>query len=135
MDNTTVMYESGLGWAGNLTTINPTHMYQIEMSNAREVTLNGQPLNPEEHPITINPGINWIGYPVQQAMSITEAMTNYTPTKNDVIRSKKGSSIYTGSKWTSNWNLEPGEGYIYVSKASSSQTFTYSTGSKQIMKE
>ena len=125
VDNTTVMYESGLGWAGNLTTINPAHMYQIEMANAREITLSGRPLNPEEHPITINPGVNWIGYPVQQTMTVTEAMANYTPAKNDVIKSKNGSSLYSGTRWTSNWNLEPGVGYIYISRASSTGSFTY----------
>ena len=119
------MYESGLGWAGNLTTINPAYMYQIEMTDAREVTLSGLPLNPEEHPITINPGINWIGYPVQIAMTVTNAMANYTPTKNDVIKSRNGSSMYSGTRWTSNWNLEPGVGYMYVSRASSTGSFTY----------
>ncbi len=125
VDNTTVMYESGLGWAGNLTTINPAHMYQIEMANAREIILSGQPVNSEEHPITINPGINWIGYPVQRTMTVTEALANYTPAKNDVIKSKNGTSVYSGTTWTSNWNLEPGEGYIYISKASSTSSFTY----------
>jgi len=45
VDYTSVLYESGLGWAGSLTTINPAHMYQIEMAEDCTVELTGQLIN------------------------------------------------------------------------------------------
>ena len=125
VDNSTAMYENGLGWAGNINTIDPSHMYQLEMAAEHVLTLTGQLLNPADHTITINPGINWIGYPVSQAMSLNEALINFTPSNGDVIKSRNGSSVYLKNAWTGSMQLEPGKGYIYISKSQETKTFVF----------
>ncbi len=125
VDNSTAMYENGLGWAGNINTISPSHMYQLEMSAEHVLTLTGQLLNPADHTITINPGINWIGYPVSQAMSLNEALANFTPSNGDVIKSRNGSSVYLKNAWTGTMQLEPGKGYMYISKSQETKTFVF----------
>ena len=99
-----------------------SQMYQIQVSTDCEITLSGVPVNPSEYEITIHNGVNWIGFPVD------EAFAGLNPANGDVIKSKDGSSSYNGISWRGSvQTLEPGQGYIYQSTASDDKTFTFGT--------
>ena len=115
-------------WMGDIDEIVPEKMYKICVSQNVNITLNGTPVNPANHPITISPGSNWIGCPIQQTMSLSEAFVNFTPAAGDAIKSADGSlssySAFFG--WMGDIeSLEPGHGYIYISKANNIKTLTF----------
>ena len=123
-------YEDG-NWEGNLDGIDLSKMYKIEMAEEHELVLNAPAADPTEHVITIAKGVNWIGYPVQQEMNVGDALTNLTPANGDVIKTLGNSSMYGAGRWTGSLKkLEPGKGYIYVSKAEVGKEFTYPSGTR-----
>ena len=125
-----VSYLSGYGWDGTLEALDLARMYEINVNGNVELTLNGLVANPANHEITINNGWNWIGYPVQQSMSLANALANFTPANGDYIKSKTSFSTFISGSWTGGLNtLQPGQGYMYYSSAANTKTFYYpSTG-------
>ena len=126
-----VLYDEG-AWLGTLTDYDITKMYQICNTTAADITLTGSIVNPTEHPITIESGWNWIGFPVSQAMDLNEALANLNSTEEDVIKSRSGFSSYiNGYGWWGTLNtLNPGEGYKYNSLSSTKTNFTYPGNSR-----
>ena len=119
-------YYDGFGWDGNLNTLNLSKMYKINVGANCSIALNGDVVNPEDYTITLNPGMNWIGFPVDHPMTLNEAFSGFTPTEGDVIKTWDGLSIYKNNGWRGTFNnLEPGKGYLYNSTASSTKTFTF----------
>ena len=103
-------------------------MYQIVVSTECETTLSGFPVNPTDYEITIHYGINWIGFPASESMSINEAFSGFNPEAGDVIKSSEGSTTFDGSGWRGTINtLEPGHGYIYYSKDTVDKPFSFPT--------
>ena len=100
-------------------------MYKIQVAAACEITLEGMPVNPAEHPVTITNGINWIAFPLNANMTLTEAFAGFA-VSGDMVRSQSdGSATYTGI-WRGSLNtLVPGQGYIYKSAATGTRTFTF----------
>jgi PKD repeat protein len=129
--NGTVSYLPGIGWDGSITYLDRSKMYQIHTSATTVLVLNSTPVDPASTVITIAPGFNWIGYPVSQSMGINEALSNFTPTAGDFIKSEREVSMYSGTKWVGSLTeFEPGKGYIYKSYATQEKTFIFSTVSK-----
>ena len=125
-----IMLENGT-WSTGLT-LNNESMYMIQVENAVTATLNADAANPALHPITLNPGWNWIGFPSAQAMTLTEALAGITPNEEDVIKGSVGNATYTAEY---GWNgsltsLEPGMGYMYLNGGTSALTLTYPAASK-----
>ena len=60
-------------WTGQLTMLDLARMYNISVNADFEITLEGMPVNPAEHPVTINSGANWFGFPFSERMTITVA--------------------------------------------------------------
>ena len=123
-----VSYLSGYGWDGTLEAIDLARMYEINVNGNVELTLNGLVANPASHEITIHSGWNWIGYPVQQSMSVANALANLNAANGDFIKSKTAFSTYEDGSWTGGLNtLQPGHGYMYYSSAANTKTFCYPT--------
>ena len=121
--SSSVNYKSGQ-WRGTIT-FDVKQMYNIQTSEACEITLTGTMINPAECEITIYNGNNWIGYPLSENMSINEAFGTF-PIIGDVVKSNDGSTTYTGNGWRGTiTTLEPGKGYIYQSNASSVRSFCF----------
>ena len=120
-------YNGSLGWGGSLTSIQVGTMYKVQTSQACSVTVEGYIVDPAEHPITLVPGINWIGFIGMQEMSLNDAFGDLTPTNLDYVQTKTGvATYYQGYGWRGSVStLRPGEGFIYNSKASSSNTFAF----------
>ena len=106
-------------------------MYKVQVSEACEITLSGVPVNTSEEVLTINPGNNWIGFPSGTSMTLGAAFAGLNPVDGDVVKSQTGSSVYNDGNWVGTvGTLEPGQGYLYYSKATSVKTFTYGTSAK-----
>ena len=130
-------YYENYGWySEDLLNLEVEKMYKVKTNTECTVSLTGTPANPAEHPITINPGFNWIGYPVSQALDCNVAMAGFNATAEDLIKGKTGyASYYEGYGWYGSnddgtFILQPGQGYMYQSKASGSKTLTFASGSK-----
>ena len=122
-----VSYSEEDGWDGNFTSLNQAKMYKIEVGADCSVVLNGNVVAPEDYTITIVPGVNWIGFPVNHDMSLNDAFAGFTPAQGDVVKTLVGgSAMYIGNGWIGGLQkLEPGKGYIYTSKATGTITFTF----------
>ena len=93
------MYYEGLGWFGELTTIDPKEMYKIKVSKTAELTFEGVPVDPST-PIAINTGWNWIGYLPQMQKPIADALVSILPAASDYIKDQTQSATwYDGYGW------------------------------------
>ena len=105
------------GLTGNLSELNPTQAYKIQVSAATRHTLNGYEYNPAT-PFEVKTGWNWIGYPVSQTLSVAEAFASSTPDEEDYIVGQAGFAQYADGQWTGTLQtLVPGSGYLYFSKS------------------
>jgi hypothetical protein len=116
-------------WAGNLTSIEVGLMYKIETANNCEISLTGPAVDPATHSVTIYVCNNWIGFYGSESMSVNEALSNYTPTQGDKIMYNNRYATYNGSSWVGNLTqLVPGNGYIYKSNATGTQSLSFYSG-------
>ena len=128
-DGSLASYSSN-GWSGSLTSIEVGKMYKVLTNTECTITVNGIIVNPAEYPITLNNGINWIGFIGTEEMGLNEAFSGFTPTNLDNIKTQYGNATYyQGKGWKGNIStLEPGQGIIYKSRANNPQTFVYPSG-------
>jgi hypothetical protein len=106
-------------------------MYKIEVGSDCEIALEGMPIDPAEHPITITQGANWIGFPFQENMVLGNAFAGFA-ISGDKVKFKNSAATYNGSRWRGGFtDLEPGKGYIYQSASEETRTFTYPSTSKK----
>ena len=118
-------------WAGALQSITPGKMYRIRLAEEVTITLSGTLINPANCPITLKNGINWIGYPLKQSMSLVEAFDDANPVNGDMVSSLGATAMYFNGSWYGELQmLEPGKGYVYKSNATDIKTFTYPTTTK-----
>lgn len=121
-----VSYINGLGWQGSLNSITSSMMYKIETDSEFSLTLTGTQVNPLEYPITLNSGDNWIGYPLSQSMSLSEAFAGANPVNGDKVSAYGAYAQYYNGTWYGELNLlQPGQGYIYRSNATTTKTFYF----------
>ena len=101
-------------------------MYLIKVKDFCEISLEGNPIDPAEHPVTIiEEGDNWIGFPFAQNMSVANAFAGFA-VEGDIVISQTASACYSNGAWKGTLkNLESGQGYIYKSAATEDRTFTY----------
>ena len=117
---------NGNTWKGSLNPFDVSQYYMIQVPSDCTITLEGSPINPAEHPLTIAPGANWIGFPFSESMTLDAAFSGF-PTRGDRISSQtSGYASYNGTTWKGGLTtLEPGQGYIYNSASSETRTFTF----------
>ena len=125
--STSIIYSNGM-WIPESLPFDIREMYKIQVSEACEITLTGVPVNTSEEVLTINQGNNWIGFPSGSSMTVSEAFAGLDPVNGDVVKSQTGSSVYNDGNWIGTvGTLQPGQGYLYYSKATSVKTFTFPT--------
>lgn len=119
---------TGVMWSGALASLDLSQMYMIKVANACTLTLQGLPIDAAAHPATINTGANWIAYPFDVEMTIEDAFNSFA-TVRDVVKSKSdGQATKLAAMWSGALKkLEPGKGYVYNSKKTTSATFTFPT--------
>lgn len=125
-DTETISYSPENGWDGELSSFDIRSFIRIRTAEACELTIVGEKINPLEMPITLQPGWNYISYPLDVSLSVTEAL-GFTPHNGDHIKSRAGfSQYYEGIGWLGAVNtMTPGQGYQYLSNAAEPITFTY----------
>ncbi len=126
---TASVVKRGNSWQGNLTALTNEQMYKINVSSASSAAINGSVANPSNHVITIYPGWNWIGYPVNVSQNVSSALSSFQPVAGDVIKNVSGSAVYRGNQWMQpTFTLLPGGGYMYYSNATVSKQLVFSSG-------
>ena len=127
-----VSYQEGTGWYGSLNGINNESTYQVKTSSACTVSMTTEVVVAEEHPVTLNPGWTWAGYPSAMSLSLTDAMASHEPAEGDMLKSQEGYAMYypelgwIGSLRT----LIPGMGLMYHSNGTAPISLTYATGER-----
>lgn len=126
-------------WVGQISALLNEKCYKINVTDVSTVLISGVSANPSDHPITINNGWNWIGYPVNATQSPNIAFANLQPETGDMIMRQGATAYYRNGQWLpQTFTLSPGIGYLYNSKATSTKTFVYSTSRSdlpQVMQE
>ena len=123
---------NGNTWKGKISLFDVSQYYMIQVPSSCEITLEGLPINPAEHPLTINPGANWIGFPLNESMTVSAVFSGFPTTGDRITSQASGYTSYNGNTWKGGLtNLEPGQGYIYNSAAPEAKTFIYPTGTSK----
>jgi hypothetical protein len=123
-------------WMGELSSLDFAQTYMITVPSDCEIMVEGVLVNPAEHPITLVPGANWIGYPVNATMTLNEAFGSSSPVNNDIVQSQEKNSIRTRGQWRGELGtLQPGKGYMYQSASTEERTFTFPASSGKKVKE
>ncbi len=112
-------------WNGRLTSLDIAYLYKIMVSLSCEITLEGMPVNPAQHPVMIKNGANWIAFPCIESMTLTNAFAGFAA-EGDMVQSQTVNSRYVNGRWVGQLtNLEPGQGYIFKSNATGNRVFYY----------
>ena len=121
---------NGRRWNGQLTALDLAQMYIIQVEEDSEISLEGMAVDPAMHPATIANGANYIAYPFNASMTVTNAFAGFA-VNNDIVQSKNQNAKYNGRRWNGQLTeLTPGQGYIYNSASSDTRTFVYPAPAK-----
>ena len=119
-------FYNGSRWRGALASLDMAQMYRITVPEACEITLEGMPIDPAGHAITIKNGLNWIAYPFMEEMTLQDAFASFAVNLDEVRAKDEGVAVYNGTRWRGALTtLVPGKGYIYKSAASETRTFVF----------
>ena len=117
-------------WSGRLNALDVAYMYKISVVANCEIRLEGLPVNPAGHPVTISNGTNWIAFPLGESMSLNDAFAGFA-VDGDVVQSQTINARNIRGRWQGRLSsLEPGEGYIYQSISPEDRIFVFPAGSK-----
>ena len=109
------------GWMGDLEELLPTQMYKLQMAEETQVQLSGKLFNAGFRNIPLYAGWNWIGYPVANAMTPTEALSKLEAEEGDFLIGQDGMATYTDGEWIGTlMEMKPGQGYMYRSASDKS---------------
>ncbi len=116
-------YSDG-SWLGKQFSLGNQSMYQVKMTESRNVTLTGKKVNPQEKPISLYTGWNWVAYNGGQTMSVADALADMNPQEGDYIKGQSKFATYRGGVWLGTLSsLVPGQGYMIQSVTE--RTFRY----------
>ncbi len=130
--NAYVANTEGNGWYGTLTELDNESSFRVKTNTACTMLLQGDLTNPANHPMTLNSGWTWMGFPWNQAMSVEAALEGFEPEANDFIKGRNAYTMYYAENGYNMWfgplnSLEPGQGYAYYSNSSEAKTLTLNT--------
>ncbi len=118
-------------WNGRLNTLDVAYMYKISVVADCEISLGGMPINPLEHPITLQNGSTWIGYPLDESMAVNDAMDGFSSISGDIIQSQTNNCVFVRGVWRGSvTTLYPGYGYIFQSNSTDDRTLIFPAGTR-----
>ena len=118
-----VVNDSIYGFVGTLDSINPKEMYKVEMLSNTKYSVVDYAYNPST-PLALKSGWNWIGYPLNQILTLDEAFANADVKDADVLVGQDGFAEYVDGKWIGTiQTMTPGKGYMY--KANTDYSLVY----------
>lgn len=113
-----VIKDPVVGLVGNLTELQPTQSYKIKVSAQTSKQLKDYEFNAAQNSVAVVAGWNWIGYPVNQSMSVAEALAFYDAAEGDYIVGNEGFAQFSEGEWHGTLEgMQPGSGYLYKSAA------------------
>ena len=119
----------GSSWTGSLNSLDNTQLYLIRIDRSITFTISGTKIDPTALPILIKPGWNWFAYPLDESREINSVLGDIQPMENDMIKCQNDFATYHNGVWNGTLeNLEPGKGYIYLSRQSQNFSLIFSTG-------
>lgn len=122
-----VIRDAVLGLFGNLQELTPTEAYKVKMSASATLPVSGDAFNASKGIISLSKGWNWIGYPMDQIMTPTEALTNLSAAEGDMLVGLSGSADFIDGAWIGDLEtMTPGLGYML--KTSAPAELLYNTG-------
>ncbi len=112
------------GLIGNLHELQPAVGYKIKVAAQTEKNLTGNEYNATENAVGLSAGWNWIGYPLNQIMSIDEALAFFTPSEGDYIVGQDGFVEFADGSWQGTLGgFVPGNAYLYKSAVNTEIAF------------
>ena len=91
-----------------------------------QLSISGRQPKPEEMPVALQKGWNWIAYTPLTTLPINEALAAANPQSGDIVKSQTGVAIYGNGTWEGSLQaLESGHGYMYYSTDSQAKQFVY----------
>ena len=131
-DGTTENLGDGF-WLGDLDDfgIELNQMYFVQTTTECEIAVQGMLANSTEFEIAINPGWNWIGFPMNEELTILN-VEGFEPEENDLIEGSDGVTEYLGDDfWLGEIDtLIPGHGYMYFSNSNQIKTLRFQVRAK-----
>ena len=123
----------GEAWVGTLDTISNSQGYMVQMNVDHELVMSGVFAQPENHPIELHQGWNWIGYPLPDTLSIEDALAVLVPLEGDVVKSQSAFTIYSDGSWIGTLNtMVPGTAYLFNFQSEEVDTLIYSRVSRTV---
>lgn len=98
---------------------------KLQMAQAAQQQLTGDQYNPMAKYITLQQGWNWLGYPIDQQLTLADALSQLQAEEGDVVANLVGGfAAYSDGQWKGSLlTMNPGQGYLY--KSASAKTFVY----------
>ena len=122
----------GTNWKGTLSSLDMSQMYQIKLTEDCVLHIEGDLINPSDHPATIIRGYNWIGFPSSESMSVRDAFAGFAVAGDDLF-SKDSYTDHGRLGWRGDLKtLNPGEGYIYRSDKREERTLIFPSYSRAL---
>jgi hypothetical protein len=106
-------------------------MVMINVGDECSISLSGVVVDASNVEITINPGWNWIGFPMASETPIDVAMSAFDPEIGDFIQDFAGTSDYLGEWIGDIVTLVPGQGYLYYSMSENPKVLVFSSSSSK----
>ncbi len=128
---------TGNVWFGDLNKLDHKSTYKMYVNKAQSLVMSGYKVISDTVQTPIFSGWNWIGYPSQSIMPLTDAFSSLIPTENDLIKSQYQFAIYDNSLgWIGSLEfMEPGKGYILYSQSPGTLQFSSSGAKSSIIAE
>jgi hypothetical protein len=118
-------------WIGTLTTaggINNTSMYFVKAAESQTLSIAGTVINPLNLKLDVK-GSKWnyISYLPSSNISVKEAMSGYTASANDILKSQDAFVVYDATLgWIGDLKyMEPGKGYMLYRSNAADVKFNY----------
>lgn len=119
-----IINDPKIGFIGNLTELQPVTGYKVQQKTEGNVRLAGNEWNAANQTVPLTTGWNWIGYPLNQAMTVSEALTFFSPSDGDYLVGQNGFAEYADGQWHGTLEgMVPGEGFLYKSNSENEITF------------
>ena len=119
-----VVKDPVVGLIGNLHELQPAEAYKVEVAAKASTRLQGFECNASATPVPVEVGWNWLGYPVNQTMTLEEALTFYEASEGDLIVGQDGYAEFADGEWKGNLKgMSPGKGYMFKAKAENEIVF------------